>query len=160
MIADIVVEKYFIRWSVKVAKEAIHVLIMALAARKIKFKIEKGTKRPKAIDGRNSIFILYSPEKIKIKPQKFTFAYLKYSIHLLEDILSAFLITPALRDEGLELSSSSNVNTNERIRLEFFNKTLDKTFTLRKKSRIALFMTLNEETAGLKAEFEKINSAK
>ena len=92
MIADIVVEKYFIRWSVKVAKEAIHFLIMALAARKIKFKIEKGTKRPKAIDGRNSIFILYSPEKINIKPQKFKFAYLKYSIHLPRTSLVHFLL--------------------------------------------------------------------
>ena len=106
---------------------------MALAARKIKFKIEKGTKRPKAIDENNSIFLLYAHEKIKIKPQEFKFACLKYSIHLPEDILSTFLIVPALRDKGLELTYYSNVNTNERIRLEFFNKTYDKTFTLRKK---------------------------
>ena len=49
---------------------------MALAARRIKFKIEKGTKRPKAIDEKNSVFILYASEKLKIKPQEFKFAYL------------------------------------------------------------------------------------
>ena len=79
--------------------------------------------------------MLYAHEKTKIKPQEFKFAYLKFSIHLPEDIISTFLIVPALRDEGLELTNYSNVNSDERIRLEFLNKTYDKTFTLRKKSR-------------------------
>ena len=135
MIANVVVKKYFVCLCDKVAKKAMHFLIMALAARKIKFKIEKGMKRPKTIDEKNSIFLLYAHEKVKIKPQEFKFAYLKFSIHLPEGILSPFLIVPALRDEGLELTNYSNINSNKRIRLEVFNKTYDKTFTLKKNQR-------------------------
>ena len=131
---------------------------MALAARKIKFKIEKGTKKSKSINDANSIFVLYAPDTIKIRPNEFKFAFLKYSIHLPGDILSTFLITPALRDEGLKLTHHTNVNEDRRIRLELFNKTLNKTFTLKKRSKIALFMTLNEGTEGFKTEFEKIKT--
>ena len=133
---------------------------MDLAARKIKLKIEKGAKRPTSIDKKNAIIILYSHEKMKIRRREYKFTHLKYSIYLPEDILSTFLITPALRDEGLQLTSHSDVNKNERIRLEFFNKTYDKTFTLRKKLKITIFMTLNKETADSKTEFEKINTTK
>ena len=158
MIRNVVSKKFFVcTRSDIVAKEAILFLIMDLAARKIKLKIEKGTKKPKSINPANSIFILYAPETIKIKPNEFKFAFLKYSIHLPEDILSTFLITPALRDEGLRLTHHTNVNDDQRIRLELFNKTLNKTFTLKKKSRIALFMTLNEGTKCFKTGFEKIN---
>ena len=127
---------------------------MAPAARKIKFKIEKSTKEPKSINPANSIFILYAPDTIKFRPNEFQFVFLKYSIRLPEVILSTFLITPALRDEGLKLTHHTNVNEDRRIRLEFFNKTLNKIFTLKKKSKITLFMTLNEGAKGFKTEFE------
>ena len=155
MIRNVVGKKFFIcTRSDKAAKKT------TLAARKIKLKIEKGTKKPKPINSANSIFILYAPETLKIRPNEFKFTFLKYSIHLLEDILSTFLITPALRNKGLRLTHLTNVNDDQRIRLEIFNKTLSKTFTLKKKSKIALFMTLNEGTDGFKTEFEKIKTDK
>ena len=46
---------------------------MALAPRKIKFKIEKGSKRPRPLNSANSIFALYAPETIKIEPQTYKF---------------------------------------------------------------------------------------
>ena len=51
----------------------------------------------------------------------------------------------------------SEINTDTRICLKFFNKTLNTTFTLKKKSKIALFITLNEETPGLKTVFCPVN---
>ena len=128
-------------------------LLMAVATRTIKFKIEKGYKRPKALDGRNSLFQIYSPGETK-------FVFLKYSIHLPDDILTTFLINLSLGNEGLQLTHYTNTNIDERIRLELFNKTYNKTFTLKKNSKIALFMMLNEETAGLKKEFETVTSLK
>ena len=132
---------------------------MAVAARTIKFKIEKGYKRPKALDSRNSLFQIYSPELIKIRPGETQFVFLKYSIHLPDHILTTFLINPSLGNEGLQLTRYTNTNIDERIRLEFFNKTHNKTFNLKKNSKIALFMMLNEETAGLKKEFETVTSS-
>ena len=133
---------------------------MAVATRTIKFNIEKGYKRPKALDSRNSLFQIYFPDRIIIRPGETKFVFLKYSIHLPEDILTTFLITPSLGNEGLQLIHYTNTNIDQSIRLEFFNKTHNKTFTLKKKSKIALFMMLNEETAGLKKEFETVTSSK
>ena len=103
--------------------------------------------------------MLYEPETIRIHPNEAKFTFFKYSIHVPDDILSTFLITPTLREEGLKLTHYTNVKVNERIRLEFINPVL-KTFTLKKKktSKIALFMTLNEGNDVCKTEFEKIDT--
>ena len=127
-----------------------------MSKRIIKFVIEKGTKRPKAIDGRNSCFQIYSPEKLKIEPGEIKRIILNYSIHLPQDILTTFLVAPQLGKEGLQLTKYSETNSDTRIYLEFFNKTLHTTFKCAKKSKIALFMTLNEETAGLKTVFSSV----
>ena len=123
------------------------------AKRSIKFVIEKGTKRPKTLDSRNTTFQIYSPESIKIRPGDTKRVILNYSIHLPNDIHATFLVAPGLGKEGLQLIKQSEINTDTRICLEFFNKTLNTTFTLKKKSKIALFTTLNEETPGLKTVF-------
>ena len=131
---------------------------MAVATRTIKFKIEKGYKRPKTLDSRNSLFQIYSPELIRIRPGEIKRVLLKYSINLPSDILTTFLIVPSLGNEGLQLTRYSDTNIDERIRLEIFNKTQNTTFTFKKNSKIALFMMLNEETAGLKKVFETVTS--
>ena len=127
-----------------------------MSKRSIKFIIENGTKRPKAMDSRNSCFQIYTPERFKIAPGETKRIILNYSIHLPEDILSTFLVTPHLGNEGLQLIRHSETNCDSRISLEFFNKTLHTTFKCAKKSKIALFMTLNEETAGLKTVFSSV----
>ena len=131
---------------------------MTVATRTIKFKVEKGYKRPKALDSRNSLFQIYCPELIRIRPGEIKHVLLKYSIHLPSDILTTFLIVPSLGNEGLQLTRYSDTNTDERIRLEFFNNTHNTTFTFKKNSKIALFMMINEETEGLKKVFETVNS--
>ena len=144
----------------KNCKVSISFLVMAVATRTIKFVIEKGYKKPTPLDGRNSEFQIYSPELIKIRPGDTKYVFLKYSIHLPSDILTTFLIQPSLGNEGLQLIHYTETNRDERIRLEFFNKTHNKIFTLKKNSKIALFMMLNEETAGLKKVFETVTSGK
>ena len=131
---------------------------MAAATRTIKFSIEKGHKKSKALDSRNSLFQIYSHKSIKIRPGEIKRLILKCSIHLPDDILTTFLINPNLGKEGLQLTRYSETNTDTRILLEFFSKTHRKTFTLKKNSKIALFMTLNEETAGLKKAFDSVAS--
>ena len=118
---------------------------MALAARKIKFKIEKGSKRPKSLNFANSIFAIYAPETIKIEPQTFKIAYLTYSIHHPAD-RRTFLIASEIRAAGLKIMHYSNVNSEIRIRLELFNESTHKTFRLKRRTKIAIFMMINEGT--------------
>ena len=84
------------------------------------------------MDKRNTLFQIYPPESIKIRPGDIKKLILKYSFHLPSDILTTFLICPALGKEGLQLTRYSEINKDTRIVLECFNKTHHKTFHLRK----------------------------
>ena len=137
-----------------VAKKTIHFLVMASAARSITFKIEEKSTRPKPINKANTIYALYAPETIRIHPGKAKLVNLKFSVHVPTDILTKFLIMPNLKTEGLKLNHHTENNIDQRIRLEYINPTL-KTFTLKKNSKIALFMTLNEGNEIFKKQFEK-----
>ena len=64
---------------------------------------------------------------------------------------------PNLKKEGLKLIHHTETNNEQRIRLEYVYPTL-KTFTLKKNSKIALFMTLNEGNETFKKEIEKIKT--
>ena len=64
---------------------------------------------------------------------------------------------PKLKKEGLKLINQTDTNRVQRIRLEYVNPTLQ-TFTLKKISKIALFMTLNEGNESFKKKIEKIKT--
>ena len=127
---------------------------MSSPARTIKFIIEKGSTAPKEINKENTIVALSDPETIRLYPEQAKFVYTKFSVHVPTDILTTFLIMPNFKKEGLKIISQSETNTNLRIRLEYVNPTL-KTFTLKKNSKIALFMTLNERHESFKKKIEK-----
>ena len=146
-------------WRYIVAKKTIHFLVMASAAISITFKIEKKITRPKPIKKANTIYALYAPETIRIHPGEAKLVYLKFSVHVPTDILTTFLIMPNLKKEGLKLNHHTETNIDQRIRLEYINPTL-KNFTLKKNSKIALFITLNEGNEIFKKRFEKLKKKK
>ena len=131
---------------------------MSSAARNIKFVIESGSRAPKQINKENAIFALYAPETIRIYPGEAKFIYTKFSVYAPTDILTTFLIMPKLKKEGLKLINQTETNTDQRIRLKYVNPTL-KTFILKKHSKIALFMILNEGHESFKKKNEKIKTA-
>ena len=63
---------------------------------------------------------------------------------------------PNLKKEGLKLNYHTETNIDQRIRLEYVNPTL-KTLTLKKNSKIALFMTLNKGNEIFKKQLEEKN---
>ena len=120
----------------------------------IKFTIEKGIRAPKEINKEKTVFSVFIPEKTIIKPGETKFVYTKFSVSTPEDILTTFIITPDLKTNGLKLTGQLN-EEGQRIRLEYFNKTL-KTFILRRNLPIAIFMTLNEGNKSFKKKIVKI----
>ena len=64
---------------------------------------------------------------------------------------------PSLKKEGLKLIGQNN-ESNQRVRLQYFNPTL-KTFTIKKKLKIAIFMTLNEGNESFKKKIEDIKTS-
>ena len=127
---------------------------MSSQARIINFIIEKGSRAPKEINKENTVFALFAPETIRIYPGEAKFIYRKFSGYVPTDILTTFLIMPNLKQEGLKLINQTDTNREQRIRLEYVNPTL-KTFTLKKNSKIALFMTLNEGNEFSKRKLKK-----
>ena len=101
-----------------------------MQARTIKFTIEKGSRAPKEINKQNTIFAIFAPERVTIYPGQTIFIYTKFAVNYPEDILATFLIMPNLKTEGLKLKGQ-NHESNQRVRLEYFNPTL-KTFIIKK----------------------------
>ena len=124
-----------------------------MQARSIKFTIEKGIRAPKEINKQKTIYAVFAPERLTIHPGQTIFIYTKFAVTYPDDILTTFLIMPSLKKEGLKLIGQNN-ESNQRVRLEYFNSTL-KTFTIKKKLKIAIFMTLNEENESLKRKLKK-----
>ena len=100
------------------------------------------------------MFTLFAPETIRIYLGQSKFICTKFSVYVPTDILTTFLIMPNLKKEGLKLINQTDTNREQRIRLEYVNPTL-KTFTLKKNSNIALFMTLNEGNEFFKKKLKK-----
>ena len=110
----------------------VYVSFSNMQARSIKFIIEKGSRAPKEINKQNSIFVIFAPERVTIYPGQTIFIYTKFAVNYPEDILATVLIMPNLKTEGLKLIGQ-NRETNQRMRLEYFNPTL-KTFIIKKKT--------------------------
>ena len=128
-----------------------------MQARSIKFTIEKGIRVPKEINRQKTIDAVFAPERLTIYPGQMIFIYTKFAVTYPDDILTTFLIMPSLKKEGLKLIGQNN-ESNQRVRLEYFNPTL-KTFTIKKKKKIAIFMTLNEGNESFKEKIEKIKTS-
>ena len=128
-----------------------------MQARNIKFANEKGSRAPKEINKQNTIFAIFTLERITIYPGQTIFIYTKFAVNYPEDILVTFLIMPNLKTEGPKLIGQ-NHESNQRVRLEYFNPTL-KTFIIKKKLKIAIFMTLNEGNESFKKKIEKIKTS-
>ena len=77
------------------------------------------------------MFVIFASERVTIYPGQTIFIYTKFAVNYPEDILATILIMPNLKTEGLKLIGQ-NHETNQRVRLEYFNPTL-KTFTIKKK---------------------------
>ena len=58
----------------------------------IEFIYDKTIKRPKRLQ--NNVFLLYSPERIKIQPGEFKKTDMKCSTHLRENIITTCLLSP------------------------------------------------------------------
>ena len=65
----------------------------------IEFIYDKTLQRPKTLE--NSVFVLHSPQRIKIQPGEFRKIGMKLSVCLLELIVTACTILPSFSENGL-----------------------------------------------------------
>ena len=129
-------------------------LMMAQTLRNITVTTEKGIKRPKSINKHNTIIALYSPERIKINAEDFRYVNMNCSIELPDRIIGHFILLPSLRDDGFELTLNRSNPDGRKVQFELLNKNHSKKISVRKKDKLAIFMSINEGTENFKIKYE------
>ena len=106
-------------------------------------------KRPKKL--RNIVFVLYSPERIRLQPGELKNVDMKLSIRLQNEIIATCVLLPSFSKNGLDLekcqyiSVDNNINNlNQpinllrKLQLELVDRNMNTVFSIRKKQEIGL----------------------
>ena len=130
----------------------------------IEFIYDKTIKRPKRLQ--NNVFVLHSPEGIKIQPGEFKKIDMKRSTHLRENIITTCLLF--LSENGLKLDNSQYISTENNIvnlnqslnlpwklQLDTVYRSLNLTFSIRKKQEIGFIVPLNEGINRIQMKYTK-----
>ena len=120
-----------------------------MSNRFIEFIYDKTLKRPKKL--RNIVFVLYSPERIRLQPGELKNVDMKLSIRLQNEIIATCVLLPSFSKNGLDLekcqyiSVDNNINNlNQpinllrKLQLELVDRNMNTVFSIRKKQEIGL----------------------
>ena len=91
----------------------------------VKFFYQKSTRRPKILE--NNVFVIYSPEKIKLQPGELKFVNMRIKIKSSKNIIGSCTILQSLSNYGLKLLNSNTIsqefNSNMQISLPLMKMT-------------------------------------
>ena len=117
----------------------------------VKFFYQKSTKRPRRLE--NNVFVIYSPEKIKLQPGEMKFVNMGVKIKIPKNITGSCIILQSLSNYGLKLLNSNRQNLltideNDlptwTLTFELFNKSFTRTLQIRKRQEIGYFFITND----------------
>ena len=136
---------------------------------KIEFIYDKTTRRPKRLE--NNVFILYSPERIRLQPGEVKEVNMKLKLKISRNI-----ILQTFSNHGLKLLNLNTIAQSENNRIlqnhlsgegdnddlppwflsfELHNKSLNKIFQIRKKQEIGYFIIVNDAGKEIRHSFKK-----
>ena len=137
----------------------------------IEFIYDKTTRRPKRLE--NNVFILYSPEKIRLQPGEIMSINVKVKIKFSKYIIGTCILLQTFSNYGLKLMNSNtialeinvniqnhlSVNENDlstwNLTFELFNKSFNNVFQFRKKQELGYFMILNDGGKEIRFVYKK-----
>ena len=137
----------------------------------IKFSYKKTTRRPKRLE--NNVFIIYSPETIKLEPGDHKLINMKIKIFLPKGIEGSCRLLNLFSNERLILMNSNNIsqelNSNIQnghyydldnlppwnLNFELYNFNFTKTIQIKKKKELGYFYVLNDRGKELHFKYEK-----
>ena len=121
----------------------------------VKFFYQKSTRRPRRLE--NNVFVIYSPEKIKLQPGEVKFVNMRIKIKFSKNIIGSCTILQSLSNYGLKLLNSNTIsqefNSNIQnfltiyendlpgwiLTFELFNKNFNRTIEIRKDKKLDIF---------------------
>ena len=130
---------------------------------KNEFICDKITRRPKRLE--SNVFILYSPERIRLQPGEVKEVNMKLKLKISRNIIGTCILLQTFSNHGLKLLHSNTFAQSENNRIlqnqltregdnddlppwflsfELYNKSLNKIFQIKKKQEIGYFVMLND----------------
>ena len=113
----------------------------------IKFITEPDMKRPK-LSGDGSFYIIYSPEKLKLRPRDSTLLNLRLKLNLPAKIEAMVGLLPSFVSRKLSIENSnwiSNKRKDEAIQLDILNKHFHDTIKIKKNQEIGYIFLINHK---------------
>ena len=137
----------------------------------IKFYYQKSTRRPKRLE--NNVFVIYSPERIKLQPGEKTTVTMGIKITFSKNIEASCRIIYSLSNYGLKLLNSNTISQEMNLNIdnflnvdennsppwtltfELFNKSFIQTLQIRKRQEIGYFFITNDRGKEINFKYVK-----
>ena len=137
----------------------------------IKFYYQKSTRRPRKLE--NNVFVIYSPERIKLLPGEKIILNTGIKIDLPKNIEASCKILYSLSNYGLKLLNSNTISQEFNLNIdnslsnrennlpswilifELFNKSFIQTLQIRKRQEIGYFFITNDRGKELDFKYVK-----
>ena len=115
-------------------------------------EISYSKRRPKKLE--NGVFVLYTPERIKLQPGEIKIVDMKLHLKLSKNFVKGCVLLPSLISHNIKLLNAYNISTGSltledsqyRIVFEIQNRNMDKTIQLKAKTELRFFTILNGRT--------------
>ena len=139
----------------------------------IKFYYHKSTRRPKRLE--NNVFVIYSPERIKLQPGETKSVNMGIKIKFSKNIEAGCRILYSLSNYGLKLLNSNTISQEMNLNIdnflivdennlppwslifELFNKSFTETLQIRKRQEIGYFFITNDR--GKEIDFKYVKES-
>ena len=140
-----------------------------------KFHYSASTRRPKKLE--NNVFIIYSPERIKLQPGERKFTDTQIKLYFSKNVNGSCRLINSYENQGLKLLNSSyisqEVNSNIdnlltidennlpswKLIFELCNTSFTDTILIRKKQDLGYFLTIQKHT-GKEIDFKFVKEKK
>ena len=137
----------------------------------ITFYYHKSTRRPKRSE--NNVFVIYSPERIKLQPGEKTTVTMGIKITFSKNIEASCRIIYSLSNYGLKLLNSNTISQEMNLNIdnflnvdennsppwtltfELFNKSFIQTLQIRKRQEIGYFFITNDRGKEINFKYVK-----
>ena len=130
--------------------------------RKIIFEVKKGFKRPKHLE--NNVFVLYFPNRIKIRPGESRKIRMKFGVAVPKGMICIITLLPLYQTIGIKLAhykvtknktleEEDDKKNIQKLKITLTNTNLLKTIDLKKTQEICCFMALNEGEENFRIKF-------
>ena len=99
----------------------------------------------------NDVFVLYTPERIKLQPGEIKIVDMKIHLKLSKNLVGSCVLLPSLTLQNIKLLNAYHISTDSlmlkdspyRVTLEIQNRNMNETIQLKSKTELGFFTILN-----------------